>query len=207
MRTYSHRLTVVAGNRRRRGTAAIEFTLALLLLTVIVVGLLVFGWAMKHKHEVAVASRFGVWRDVQAGGALGDIHKKCLAPAAWVDVEGNRVTNDTISELIDQASAMGSGSADLANRLFQHQFPHGKAVRVDAKFNSSLAEKFEKLAGVGRMKDRSSREGVCWKRGDVYCWWTLCEAYYLEMDQSLEGMGDPADDMARMIRKLYLARW
>ncbi len=210
MRKYCYNPAVSMRRRRQAGTATIELVAVMLLFAAIIVLVFFFGWALKHKYQVIVASRYSAWMKTQTGSwptedRVNEV--SFIDKATRVDVGGHSVHNETIDELVEAAEFIGGRPGDLADRMFEDHFPHGRGARVTANFEHQMLSKMKGIADPGKMGARHGREGVSWRRKNVSPWTCLRDAHWPEMDDALESMPVPADTMANMIRGLYLAHW
>jgi Flp pilus assembly protein TadG len=191
----------------RRGTSIIEFVLVLPFLGIIVGLTFFFGWTMMHKHQVLVADRYSAWQRVQTGSSPTEdvLNEKVFnKKASSVSLGWHAATAVTAQDLVDEAAAYGPRTEELAEKLLQDRFPVGPRADVSASFDAGQAlwQRFS-----GPIRHQHGREGVAWRRDDVNCWVPLRDLYYADLDNGLRSIPDPAEKMAGMIRRLYLARW
>lgn len=191
----------------RRGSATMEFVLAIPLLALVLGLTMFFGWALMHKHQVIVADRYSSWQRVTTGQWPSEekINELCFNDrASDVDLDGTGPVRQTVYEWVQAAGGKSGQAEALADELYVNRFPTGKRARVSATFqsNQALWERFS-----GAISHRHGREGVTWRRDEVRCWTTLRDQYYGDVDNLLQRVPAPADGMANMIRGLYLARW
>ena len=191
----------------RRGTATIELVAIIPILAGITGLMFFFGWALMNKHQVLLADRYSAWQRVETGtwpteDKLNEIVFN--ERAVDVDLAGGAVAAETAADLVTEAGYYGPGPEELARELLLNLFPKGRQATVTADFdsNEALWERFS-----GAIRHTHSREGVTWRRDEVRCWTTLRDLYYMEMDDSLQRVPPPANNMAGMIRGLYLAHW
>lgn len=193
---------------RSKGTATIEFVMVIPLLGIVVGLTFFFGWTMMHKHQALIAGRHAAWRRIETGSwpSEGDLDAVCFAgEAANVQLSGSSGgLQQTAADLVTEVGLQDALAEPLARQLLLSRFPAGRRAHVAASFDSDqpLWERF-----TGHINSRHGREGVTWRREEVNCWSTLRDQYYNDFDAGLSGVGAPANGMAQMVRRLYLADW
>ena len=194
----------------RRGTAIFEFVFALPLLAIVLGLTFFFGWVMMHKHQVLVANRYSAWQRVDTGVWPGEDRLNDLAfnnRASSVVLSSVTPVGETADKLISEAGNISPRAETLADELIDDHYPLGRRAHVSADFNPRRSLWQNVMEGMYDIHYRHGREGVTWRRNEVSCWSTLRDLYYSELDESLGRVSPPADGMAQMIRRLYLARW
>ncbi|MDY7009478.1 MAG: TadE family protein [Planctomycetota bacterium] len=194
----------------RRGTAISEFVLAIPLLAIVLGLTFFFGWVMMHKHQVLVANRYSAWQRVDTGAWPGEDRLNSVAftnRASDVVLSSEAPVGETADELISRAGNMSPRTELLAEELITEQYPPGWRAHVSADFNPRQALWQNVMGGMYDIHHRHGREGVTWRRDEVSCWSVLRNQYYSELDDSLGRVSSPADEMAQMIRELYLTGW
>lgn len=202
------------------GTAMIETTLALPFFAVILSLTFFFGWVMMHKQQTILASRYNAWSRVDTGvwpdeARINDIvfaNKAAILtlgqatgdPAVDNSWGGGGSTNTTPGDLISSVGNVNQIAGGLADEMVGKRFPHGYRASVAAEF-SPVQNFWAQFRGPISAHD--SREGVSWRRDNVTPWNVLRDQFYSPFDTALESVAPPANDMAQMIRSLYLAYW
>jgi hypothetical protein len=202
------------------GTAMTETVLVMPFFAVILSLTFFFGWAMMHKEQTLLASRYSAWSRVDTGtwadeARLNDIvfaNKAATItltqdtgdadPAAWGAVGAG---NTTPADLITAVGSVSQVAAALADEMVNSNFPHGYRSIVSAEFapQQNFWAQFR-----GAISARDLREGLSWRRGDgASPWNVLRDQFYSPFDTALESVAPPANDMAQMIRNLYLGYW
>ena len=191
----------------RRGTAVVEFVLAIPFLAFILGITFFFGWALMHKQKVMIADRYSAWQRVETGSWPGEDRLNNLVfngRAADVNLSSEEPVWETADDLVNQTGQISRQSEMLADELVLQRFPAGHRAHVAASFDpeETLWQRY-----TGAIHHRYGREGITWRRAEVSCWLTLRDFYYADLDAVLERMPAPANRMAQTIRSFYLASW
>ncbi len=192
--------------RRRRGTAILEFALAIPLLATVIVATFFFGWAMKSQQRVKIADRFSAWRAVDRGAPSDE-----TLNVVFFEDRTSSVTqgwgagpSETREDLAAETGAVSRDAGDLAQRLVIDRWPQGVSVRVAAEFVPAM-DAWRQFTGP--IRDRHTREGREWRRREASNLPELRDQFYSDMDERFENFPAPADRMADLFRQLYLSRW
>jgi Flp pilus assembly protein TadG len=197
------------------GTAMTEMVLVMPFFAVILSLTFFFGWAMMHKEQVLLASRYSAWSRVDTGtwadeARLNNIVFANKAATLTLDQTGYDAAdsgggNTTPADLVTAVGAVNQVAAALADETVNKQFPHGYRSSVSAEF--APRQNFW-AAFRGAISGHDSREGFPWRRADSTSPWNvLRDQFYSPFDTALESVAPPANDMAQMIRDLYLGYW
>jgi hypothetical protein len=184
-----------------------EFVLVLPLLAGIIALTFFFGWAMMHKEQVVMASRYSAWHRVDSGiwPTEEKINEVCFNDRANKVVLGTGPgVGDTARDLVAQTAGFGGNTELLADATVVQRFPGGHDAHVAANFDNTRAI-WNKLGGD--IHSQHAREGITWRRDEVGCWGVLRDIFYPDMDAQLERIAPPANGMAQMVRGLYLTHW
>lgn len=190
-----------------RGTAVIEFILAVPFLAFILGITFFFGWALMHKQKVVIADRYTAWQRVETGAWPSESRLNNLVfngIATYVDLSAEEPVLETADDLVTQTGEISRQGQILADELVRQNFPAGQRAHVAVSFDpdETLWQRY-----TGAIHHRYGREGITWRRAEVSCWRSLRDLYYAGFDAAMERMPPPADQMARVIRSLYLASW
>ena len=187
-----------------------EFVIAVPFLAIVLGLTFFFGWVMMHKHQVLVANRYSVWQRVDTGAwpSEGNLnHVAFNDRASSVSLSSENPVADTTGDLVTNAGNISPRAEVLAEELINTHYPPGRRVHVSADFNPRKALWQNAMNDMYDIHHRHGREGVSWRRSEASCWPVLRNQYYSELDELLERVSSPTDQMADMIRGLYLAGW
>lgn len=197
-----------------------EMVLVLPFLAVILSLTFFFGWAMMHKEQTLLASRYSAWSRADTGvwadeARLNDIVFANKAATLTLTQDSGDPTgsawgasggaNTTPGDLVAAVGSVSQVASALADEMVNGRFPHGYRSIVSAEFTptQNFWSQFR-----GAISGRDLREGTSWRRADSASPWNvLRDQFYSPFDAALESVAPPANDMAQMIRNLYLGYW
>jgi hypothetical protein len=179
----------------RRGTALVEFVVALPFLAMLIALTFFLGFAMGNRQQVIVAARHAAWS--QASGSPAPSAGQASPSASG---SGPRQTPQ------DLVAAVGSagGSVSLAQALFIDTFPGGSSASVSTEFATSVAA-WQQFRGA--ISASCAREGGPWMHGQADCIAPLGQQYLMGLDQALQQLPAESQGFAKALRDLYQQSW
>lgn len=201
------------GRHLRRGSAMVEFALALPLLVLVMSILLFFGWQIPRRHNAIVGARHSVWRTFDGGTPSdAELDGEFLEDrATWI---GQSHAGGPLDSYEAWAGATDPDARDLAEELVTSRWPHGRQTRLSAEWITrvrlwqELSDPDGDPATRGHVSGRHAREGIEWHHGQVAPWATLRDLYAEELhDDALGTVPAPGDGLARTIQGLLVAHW
>ncbi len=198
-------------NRRRcarSGTAILETLMSIPFLVTIISMIFFFGWVNRNNQKVKIASRYASWNRVNEGSwesneRLNDIF---LSPGAEiVKRRHSRGPEDTLYDLTAEAGRDYSPSQELSRRTVNEKYPRGRGVKLTVDF--APPQSYWRHFITDSLKSHHLRDGRQWRRREAKCWKELSEVFYGELDEVLNSVPYPGEDMGRTFRKLYLVDW
>lgn len=207
MGNIAYRISHIEYQRRRRGTALLEFVMCIPLFALIIALTFFFGWAMVNQQRVKVSARYKVWRDLRStsevtGGALNrDFYER---RAESVDLFSDSGVAETLDDLVTEAGVVSRPAGALAQEAVLDYFPHERRTQVAAEFPTDVRawRRFK-----GPIEHRYGRAGVEWRRGEASCRMPLLHQYLDVLDSELRSVPAPADGLCRTVRQLYGNGW
>lgn len=193
--------------RNRRGTAMIEFVMALPLLLFVLVGTWFFGWAMMNQQQVRVSDRYTAWREVRGGGRVRPDHlnERFFGERADpISIRRGQGPDWTIQDLIGAAGDRGGQVQAYTEELIWDRFPTSRSARVDARFPSDI-DLWNRLEGS--IKSRHVREGWEWRRDEADCESAVRDVFLSDLHEELRALPMPANRFGRVVRHLYETTW
>jgi hypothetical protein len=193
--------------RAARGTALAESIMVIPLLAIVLGLTFFFGWVMRNQQGVREAARYAAWRRVIRGSSAdaGDLDRMFLRNAAApVEVSGARVGEPTLLDYADGVSRFSRAAGDLADATAVDRFPRGYSAHVAAEFPTDVGlwQRF-----TGPIRARHSREGVEWRRGQASVEQAIRDLHLAGIDQALDGVPSPGNQLAERLRDLYRGPW
>lgn len=193
----------------RKGTAVLEMLMVIPLLSLIVVLIFFWGWAMVNQQSVRVSDRYAAWETVGGGGCSNDaINQDFMGNAAAnVVFAPSREQSKTSPDFATEAREDGSpASGAVADDLITYA-PGEYQDFVSAEFPSTVTfmQRFQ-----GSIKDTYFRDGIEWRWGQLNEVSTIQKLYLTQdggVDTTLNSIGGQGAPMAQMIRGLYLGGW
>jgi hypothetical protein len=182
----------------------IEMVLVLPVVLLLLALTFFFGWAMDNQQRVITAARYASWKSVyQRHGVSGErldeafFQGRQAAPGA--DYGGG--PDQTRVDYVDEAYRASSEAGDLVDHLV-NGLPRGSVARARATFATGhgVWSRFE-----GAIRRTHGRDGVEWRRGQAWLAGTLREGCFRPLDDALDGVEAPGDDLAEQVRRLYSA--
>lgn len=186
------------------GTAMTEMVLALPFLATVVSFIFFFGWAMLHKQQVIMASRYAAWETIYNGTPSEDRTNEVAMASKGVNVVITP-SNAEVTTMQDLLGQISQGAQPLADATIGEAFPGGTDVRASADFLALQPRAGARFSPT--ISSHHSRDGVTWVLDDVSCWNALRTLYLSDLDQSLETADPVAAGMVGMIQNLYLGYW
>jgi hypothetical protein len=192
----------------RKGTMVLEMLMVIPLLSMIVVLIFFWGWAMVNQQSVRISDRYSAWETADGGGSssvainqdfMGNTAVNVvLAPSAGQ----SKTSPDLATQTRDNYPAAGNVADDVITYA-----PGDCQDYVSAEFPSSVAfmQRFQ-----GAIKDAYGRDGVEWRRNQLNEVSTIQKFYLTQdggVDTTLNSIGGQGGPMAQMIRNLYLSGW
>jgi hypothetical protein len=190
--------------RRRRGTALIEFIMAVPFFALLMGLTFFFGWSMKNQQHVRISDRYVAWRDVRVGRYdPNDLNEKFYGGTATsVDVARGGGPDRTLEDLADEASNNSAEAGTLAEECAVNRWPRGRRVEIHAEFPADVGL-WRDLGLNGPIRSEHMRDGVEWRCGDrVFNNGPVKEQFLRDFDRSL-----PNTRMGRVLRILYDYKW
>lgn len=192
---------------RSRGTATVEFVMAIPLLAMVMAGTFFFGWAMRNHQRMCVADRYAAWRSVYvAAPSAGALNAECFDGRG----EGTSLTitagpDGTLDAFVAVAGEQSPLAGELAEELVAEELvPWGAEACVESQFSTSVA--FWRRLARGAMETRHVREGPDWVRGEVYVGAAIRELYLDDLDRALYGQA-ATTSIGQSLRRLYEQGW
>jgi len=192
--------------RRRRGTAILEFVLALPLLATVIVTTFFFGWAMRSQQAVKISDRYTAWQWAQQRPVSEEsLDAKFFDHrTSWVEITGHDGPDATREDLVAEAAVLSQPAGELAARTVFDRWPRGYWVRVQAEFTPRM-DAWRHFNGP--IRSHHVREGVEWRRDQARNESAIRDQFLDEMDVLLDSCPAPGDGLAETFRRLYLTRW
>jgi len=193
--------------RRRRGTALIEFAMAVPFIALVIAATFFFGWSMVNQQHLKVADRYTAWRYVRGAGnpSEGELNDTLLdGNAGTVSIARTRADERTVSDFIAQAGQESALAEVYAEHIVADGAPRSRAARVSADFPSELGYA---AALEEPMTARHGREGREWRRRQVDCERELTADFLYSLDDSLMSLSGPVSRLGRRLTEMYTRRW
>jgi hypothetical protein len=193
----------------RKGTMVLEMLMVIPLLSLIVVLIFFWGWAMVNQQSVRISDRYAAWENAYAKPiSTGAINQDFMGNTAFkLLVANDGGKNQTVQDFATQTrDNYGPAAGNFADDLITY-VPGGCQDFVSAEFPSdvTLMQRFQ-----GAIKDTYGREGVEWRRNQLNEVSTIQKLYLTQdggVDTTLNSIGGQGGPMAQMIRNLYLGGW
>jgi len=196
--------------RQSRGTALVEAVLAIPMLAGLLLLIWWAGWMMNHQMRVRAAANYEAWRGAY-GGDAESVEKIEFASKGTVrerqHVGGTGRTWETRNEFVALAAGVSAQAAELADRGPRQMFPRGHWVTLSADFPTTVGLWNSMQRSLGDLQGRAGREGLTWRRSEASMRTPVVEMYLSELETLMEGVPEPGDDMAKMVRELYRWGW
>ena len=196
--------------RCRQGTALVEAVLAIPMLAGMLLLTWWAGWMMNNQMRVRAAANYEAWRGAY-GGEVESVEKMEFASRGTVrerlHTGGTSYTLETRNEFVEIAAGVSSQAAELADRGARQRFPAGSLVTMTADFPTTVGVWNSMQRSLGDLQGRAGREGVTWRRGEASMRTPVVEMYLPELETLMQGIPEPGDGMAEMVRGLYRWGW
>ena len=219
------------GSACRRGSAMIETVMCIPILGFVLVGTMFLGWAMMDQQQVKTSARYVAWRHANSGWEYDGIDPNTDAnDAAWyddphhpglndlffrneainVDVSRHRGDRQEMEELRDRAAGESDHAGQFAGYLLVSPmaghglFPGSQGATVRAEFRSDV-EAFRRY--TGSIRGYHMRDGVEWRRSEAGCRYVTREMFLDGLDETLNSIPSPGEEMGRMLRTTYVNGW
>jgi hypothetical protein len=197
---------------RRRGTALIEFVMAVPFLAFIIALIFFFGWSMTNQQHVKVSDRYTTWRETLTNDSVTDDDLNRLffqRRAQNVDITRGSSASVASRSLVGEAGRWGRSAGELSDRLVAEFLPGDRSTEVGAEFRSSVGA-WRRLTGA--IHSRHDREGVQWewrdgRAGDARCERAVCEQFLRDLDDKLKSVPPPGEGICEVFRWLLYNRW
>jgi hypothetical protein len=201
--------TVIVRPGVRRGTALIEFVLAIPFLAVIISLTFFFGWSLANQQAIKVSDRYLAWSDIANNTrvAPGGVQSATDINATFMQAKGMNVqtsygsssaSTDTLNDLVSDA---GQVAGPVAQYMVDNS-PQACSVTVGAEFPNQAWKQF-----TGQITGDFAREGVEWRHTQASCEPAIINQYLASMDRFFVNMPAPANSMAGTFRTLYNGSW
>jgi hypothetical protein len=193
--------------RSARGTSVIEMVLVIPLLATIIFLVWFFGWSMTNQQHVRISDRYTAWRTFHGGGVTNDGLNDSFFDSKAININVDYTMpdqDDTIQDFIVAAATVSPEAQSLADRTAGQKFPRGRRDRVWAEFPSTVGL-WQKYAG--QITSISGREGLEWRYTQAQESGAITDQFLQDIETTLNAVPAPGDDMATMIRRLYISGW
>lgn len=196
---------------RRRGGAAIEFTMSLPVVAFILCLTFIMAWGMKNQQNVTSSSRYATWKQMQARNSAlvsspstSDMNSDFFSNKATSINSSITSGSDDVFDLYDaQCGDLGDIATDITDSM-----PRGISYDVQATF-SGQSGLWSTFAGGFHSKiylDDCQWEKVAYKSGDNggnnAFGWAVRNAYFTEMDKALS-----ENKISAEFRQIYMKKW
>jgi len=210
---------------RQHGTALAETILAMPFLCLILLFIMYFGRNSVRVERTHMMDRYEAWREAGAGpGPYPDAPRgHPLLNDTWFDNTATSVghsadgsfPSDAPEQWIDEAGQRTDEAGDLAQKMWENM-ARGRSVYVTSRHDTTnnILQRFN-----GDVRAAHTVQGHDWKyingfrhRADAYDQTgpyahninSVRDVFYEQFDQTLEGMSDQQNPLAKTIRGLYL---
>jgi len=196
-----------ANRRRRRGTAMVEFVMCLPVLALVLALIFLLGWGLLHRQQVTVSDRYKTWRDLRAAAVSGQRLNELFYrnQAADVAVQADAGQWQTHEDLTAYAGQASDHAGRFAEATVLDAWPRGREVRIAASFPIGLGSLFADLPNT--IRGEHGRTGVEWRRGQAACRRQVLALYLDDLDAALDRVGGSAENLRRMVQRLYRNGW
>jgi Flp pilus assembly protein TadG len=199
-------MIIVKHNPQSKGSATVEFVLAIPLLALVIAGTFFFGWVMRNHQRLRVADRYAAWRNVDDTAPTGN-----EIDALFFDGRGEDagLTADAGStEILDAYTAAARSQSEDAGAVMENliengRVPRGSGMTVQSRFATNV-EFWRKLA-ADPMDARHVREGRDWRRGQVDVGGAMRELYFDDLEQALNDVAGTG--IGESLNNLYQHGW
>ena len=117
---------------RRRGSTLIEFALIVPILTVMLLGIIEFGWLVKNHLTVANVTREGA-RAASLGKTVGEIQDRIKNSAKPVVIANSNITLERSGD--KGASYTGFPADNTSTNPYENGVQSGELIRITVKLN------------------------------------------------------------------------
>jgi len=185
----------------------VEFVMCIPLLALVLGLTFFFGWAMSNQQHVRISDRYTVWRMLRERSrpTAEELNETFFANRGrQVNLDTWRWHSDTLDYFVDATDHYDRRAGSLADDMILHRFSHGMTAQVHGEFPSdvSLWQRF-----TGAIRSRHSRQGLEWRCQQARSESAVAEEFLRLLDVMLDTTPAPADRLAQMFRRLYLAHW
>ncbi len=194
-----------SGRTHRRGTALLEFVMAIPFLALLLGLTFFFGWSMKNQQHVKIADRYLAWRHVRTKEWKADRlnHRFFGETAERVSASRGHGPDDTLEDLVAEADHVSGRAGEMAGRLIPRRVHRGRSVRVGAVFPSDVGV-WNRMDLTGPITSHHVRDGVQWRCiENVFNNEVVNDQFLSEFDGSLPG----DNKLAKVLRILYRYKW
>ncbi len=199
------------GGPGRKGTALIEFVMAVPLLALVIMLIFFFGWSLTKQQHVKIADRYVTWRQVanytppQVPAGRDELNVLFFRDRALtVGIAAMGAPDGALEGLVDASGDYSQSAEMFADLLVLRTFPRGRKVSVGAQFRNPVT-RWSELGGM--IRARHAREGLSWRYPQVGCERALAEQPLSPLDDVLCTLPPPADISGEILRGLYLWGW
>ncbi|MBN1941807.1 MAG: pilus assembly protein [Phycisphaerae bacterium] len=199
-------MILICDNLKSKGTATVEFVLAIPLLALVIAGTFFFGWVMRNHQRLRVADRYAAWRSVEDGLPSGnEIDAEFFAGRGeGTSLEDDSGPDGTLEDFIVSAREESDAAGDLAeNFVTADRVPRGRGVTVKSRFATNV-EFWRKMA-ADAMDSRHVREGPDWRHGQVNVGGAMRDLYFDDLEQAVDDIA--GENISQALRNLYQNGW
>ncbi len=182
----------------------IEMVLVLPVVLLLMALTFFFGWAMDNQQRVITSARYASWKAVYqrhgvSGERLDEAFYQGRDATPGADYSGG--PDGTRADYVDEAYRASAEAGDVVDHLVG-RLPRGSVARVRASFATSHGV-WSRFGGA--IRRAHGRDGVAWRRSQVSLVPTMREGCVRPLDDALDGVEAPGDDLAEQVRRLYSA--
>lgn len=192
--------------RNSKGSATVEFVMAIPLLALVIAGILFFGWAMRNHQRLRAADRQAAWRSVEGAPPTGsEVDTDFFAgrgeeTTVEIDAGPTEILEAFQSAARQESAAAGLLAEDL---LGGFRVPRGRGATVRSRFATGV--EFWRRLAPDAMDSRHVREGPDWQRGQTDIGGAMRERYFQDLEQNVDRVA--GSNMSRSLRNLYQNGW
>ena len=190
----------------RKGTALIEFTMAIPLLASVIGFTFFFGYAMMNQQHVKIADRYSAWRNVYGGASSGGTINNLLFgdKAGQINLTTGVGPDDVLQQYVSQVNSDSAAAGVLARACVIDSWPRGSGTHIGATFPSDvgLYNRFK-----GAIEHSHIRDGVEWRRGQAASETEIVNEFLVDFDRTLSNVNQPGGALANTFRRLYNTSW
>jgi hypothetical protein len=182
----------------------IEFVMVVPLLALVIGLTFFFGKAMMDQQHVRISARYTAWNGMQNDEPNGLNQRFFGDRAEGVAIHGGRGPLDTLEYLVDGADQVSREAGEYAEESVLRRFPKGWRGYVSAEFPSDVGA-WQSFTGA--IEREHLRDGVSWKRGQCSPSSAIVELFLEDLDEALENVSAPGEELAQTVRNLYRHGW